>query len=76
MNRLGYIGFIIAAVFIMAAIFAPWIATHDVAAQDLGLRYVPPSAEHWFGTDGLGRDVFSRVVYGARISLEDRKSVV
>lgn len=76
MNRLGYIGLVIALVFILAAIFAPWIATHDVAAQDLSLRYVPPTAEHWFGTDGLGRDVFSRVVYGARISLEVGITVV
>ena len=76
MNRLGYIGFGIAVVFILAAIFAPWVATHDVTAQDLGLRYIAPNAEHWFGTDGLGRDVFSRVVYGARISLEVGITVV
>jgi peptide/nickel transport system permease protein len=76
MSRLAYIGLAIAAIFIIAALFAPWIATHDFAAQDLGLRYASPSAEHWFGTDGLGRDVFSRVVYGARISLEVGISVV
>jgi peptide/nickel transport system permease protein len=70
MNRLAYIGIAIAAVFILAAIFAPFIATHDVTAQDLAIRYAAPSADHWFGTDSLGRDVFSRVVYGARISLE------
>jgi peptide/nickel transport system permease protein len=70
MNRLAYIGILIAAVFILAAIFAPFIATHDVTAQNLAIRYAAPSAEHWFGTDALGRDVFSRVVFGARISLE------
>lgn len=70
MNRLTYIGIAIAAVFILTAIFAPFIATHDVTAQDLFLRYAAPSAEHFFGTDALGRDVFSRVVYGARISLQ------
>jgi peptide/nickel transport system permease protein len=76
MNRLGYIGIAVAALFILAAIFAPLIATHDVSAQNLALRYMSPSAEHWFGTDGLGRDVFSRVVFGARISLEVGITVV
>jgi len=76
MNRLSYIGIAIAAVFIMAAIFAPLIAPYDVTAQDLAMRYVGPSTEHWFGTDGLGRDVFSRVVFGARISLEVGITVV
>ena len=76
MSRLAYIGISIAVIFILAAIFAPLIATHDVTAQNLALRYMSPSAEHWFGTDGLGRDVFSRVVFGARISLEVGITVV
>jgi peptide/nickel transport system permease protein len=76
MSRLAYIGIAIAVVFILAAIFAPWIATHDVASQDLMMRYASPSADHWFGTDGLGRDVFSRVVFGARISLQVGITVV
>lgn len=70
MNRLTYIGIFIAVVLIIAAIFARFIATHDPIAQDLTMRYAAPSAQHWFGTDGIGRDVFSRLVYGARISLE------
>ncbi|MEZ5425430.1 MAG: ABC transporter permease [Pyrinomonadaceae bacterium] len=70
MNRLTYIGIFLATVFILTALFAPWIATHDVTAPDLLLRYASPSAQHWFGNDALGRDVFSRVVYGARISLQ------
>ena len=76
MNRLTYIGIGIAAVVIIVAIFAPFIATHDVTEQNLALRFGSPSVEHWFGTDALGRDVFSRVVYGARISLEVGLSVV
>ena len=70
MNRLTYIGIAIAVLFIAAAIFAPIIATHDVTAQNLAMRYAAPSAAHWFGTDALGRDVYSRVIYGARISLQ------
>lgn len=76
MNRLTYIGIVIAAIVIMTAIFAPAIATHDVTAQNLLSRYADPSAQHWFGTDALGRDVFSRVVYGARISLQVGVTVV
>ncbi len=76
MNRLGYIGFVIAGIFILAAIFAPWIATHDVITPNLDIRYMSPNAEYWFGTDGLGRDIFSRVVFGARISLEVGITVV
>ena len=48
----------------------PLIAPYDVTAQNLAIRYAAPSLQHWFGTDSLGRDVFSRVVFGARISLE------
>lgn len=69
MNRLFYIGISIAAVVILAAVLAPLLATHDVNAQNLALRFASPSAEHWFGTDALGRDVFSRILFGARISL-------
>lgn len=76
MNRLTYIGIGIAALFIVAAIFAPWIATHDVTLLNTDMRYLAPSGEHWFGTDALGRDVFSRVVFGARISLQVGITVV
>src|SRR6266480_889002 len=69
MNRLTIIGLIIVAILVIVAIFAPWIATHDVGATNLSIRYLPPSAAHWFGTDSTGRDIFSRVVFGARISL-------
>jgi peptide/nickel transport system permease protein len=69
MNRLAILGIAIVAVLVLVAIFAPWIATHDVGATNLSIRYLPPSTSHWFGTDSTGRDIFSRVVFGARISL-------
>jgi len=70
MNRLTIIGLVIVAVLVIVALFAPWIATYDVGATDLSMRYLGPSAAHWFGTDSTGRDIFSRVVFGARISLQ------
>ena len=70
MNRLTVVGLIIVAILVIVAILAPWIATHDVGATNLSLRYLPPSAQHFFGTDSTGRDLFSRVVFGARISLK------
>jgi peptide/nickel transport system permease protein len=70
MNRLTVVGLIIVGVLVVVAIFAPWIATHDVGATNLSLRYLPPSGEYFFGTDSTGRDIFSRVVFGSRISLE------
>jgi peptide/nickel transport system permease protein len=76
MNRLAVFGLIVVAILILVAIFAPWIATHDVGATNLPMRYLPPSREYWFGTDSTGRDIFSRVVYGARISLQVGITVV
>src|SRR5258705_9572108 len=70
MNRLTIIGLVIVSILVMVAILAPWIATHDVAATNLSIRYLPPSAQYLFGTDATGRDIFSRIVFGARISLE------
>ncbi|HEY2120033.1 MAG TPA: ABC transporter permease [Candidatus Acidoferrum sp.] len=66
---LAQIGFTIAFVLIFLAIFAPWIAPADPAAQNLAVRLQPPSQSHWMGTDELGRDILSRTIYGARISL-------
>jgi peptide/nickel transport system permease protein len=54
---------------VLVAIFAPWIATQDIATINLPMRHLSPSSQHIFGTDHLGRDVFSRVIFGARISL-------
>ena len=70
MNRLTYIGLFIVAILVIVAVFAQLIATHDVGATDLSIRYLPPSAQHYFGTDATGRDIFSRVVFGSRISLQ------
>jgi len=58
------------------ALFAPWLAPHDPAAQDLPQRLLPPSPAHWMGADQLGRDILSRVLYGARISMLVGASVV
>lgn len=63
------LGLVICTLWILVAIFAPLIATHSTTAQDLSIRYQPPSLSHFFGTDELGRDVFSRVMHGSRISL-------
>src|SRR3954454_2783549 len=70
MNRLTVIGVVIVVVLVFVALFAPWIATYDVGATDLSMRYLPPSLAHWFGTDSTGRDIFSRVVFCSRISLQ------
>lgn len=68
MQPLGIIGAAILAVIVVLAIAAPWILPFDPNAQDFG-RFLPPNGENWFGTDQLGRDIFSRVVHGARISM-------
>lgn len=68
-NRLALAGLIIIVFFILLAFIAPYIAPYDYKEQVLVDRLQAPSAEHWFGTDDLGRDVFSRVLHGARISL-------
>lgn len=69
MNRLAIFGLVVILLLVIVAVFAPWIAPQDIAATNTVMRYMPPSSEHWFGTDSTGRDVFARVVYGARISL-------
>jgi peptide/nickel transport system permease protein len=75
-NALGRWGLVVTALLLLAAVFAPWIAPRDPAAQDLPHRLASPSAAHWFGTDELGRDEFSRTVYGARVSMLVGVSVV
>ncbi|PWC25054.1 ABC transporter permease [Brenneria nigrifluens] len=68
-NPLTAIGSAIVLMLMLVAIFAPWIATHDPLAQDLANALQAPGAAHWFGSDEFGRDVFSRLVYGSRITL-------
>lgn len=75
-NRLAAAGLVLVLVFVMFALFAPWIAPQSPSAIDLPSRLQPPGAAHWFGTDELGRDIFSRVIYGARISMLVGSSVV
>jgi len=62
-------GLVIVLGFVAVGLFAPLVATHDPYASNLADVLLDPSQSHWFGTDELGRDVFSRVVYGARLSL-------
>src|ERR1039458_2652490 len=68
-NLLATAGLVMVAIFLLCALFAPWIAPQDPAQIDLPARLMAPSASHWFGTDELGRDILSRIIYGARISM-------
>jgi peptide/nickel transport system permease protein len=68
-HRLAVLGLIVITLLGLAAVLAPVVATHDPYAVDLLAASQPPSAAHWLGTDEVGRDVFSRLVYGARVSL-------
>jgi len=63
------VGLVIIAIYIVAAVFAPWLATHDPAAQDLMASLQGPSAAHWLGTDSYGQDLYSRLLYGAQLAL-------
>src|SRR5258708_30491993 len=75
-NVLAATGMVLVGVFVVFALFAPWIAPQDPSNIDLPSRLQPSSMGHWFGTDELGRDIFSRVIYGARISMLVGASVV
>jgi len=75
-NPLAALGVVLVIVLVIFAIFAPWIAPQDPAAINLPARLDPVSHAHWFGTDELGRDILSRVIYGTRISMLVGGSVV
>lgn len=68
-NPMAVAGLAIIVLLLLIAAFAPVIAPFDPIAQALDKRLMPPSATNWFGTDALGRDIFSRIVYGTRITL-------
>jgi len=68
-NPLALSGFIIIVTVLFIAIFAPWLSPYDPNYIDIHSILLPPSVSHFMGTDGLGRDVFSRMLYGSRISL-------
>lgn len=69
-NKLAFIGFIFFTVILLACIFAPLLTSYAPEAVDLSAMNRPPSAQHIFGTDKLGRDVFSRILYGGRVSIQ------
>jgi peptide/nickel transport system permease protein len=73
---LAAMGLALLLLFVVCAVFAPWLAPQDPAQLDLTGRLMSPSSAHWFGTDELGRDILSRTLYGARISLIVAVSVV
>ena len=75
-QRLVFVACLLLVVFLLCALLAPLLSPHDPAQLRLGARLLPPSAGHWFGTDELGRDVLSRTIYGARVSLTVAVAVV
>ena len=68
-NFMFKLGLFICLAWVLIALLAPLIAPHDPTLGDVALKYQPPSADYWFGTDELGRDVFSRLLYGSRVSI-------
>jgi peptide/nickel transport system permease protein len=69
-NRLALLGVMIVSTWLLTALLAPYIATHDPYEINIADRLNGPSGEHWLGTDSLGRDTFSRIVFGARTALQ------
>ena len=68
-NKLAMLGLVILSIMIIAALITPWLAPYSYETQDLDLGASPPSSQHLLGTDVLGRDLFTRILYGSRVSL-------
>lgn len=75
-HPLAAVGFLFLLAFVVMALFAPWLAPYSPYSLDLLHRLAPPCHAHWLGTDELGRDILSRIIYGARLSLTVAISVV
>jgi peptide/nickel transport system permease protein len=75
-SRPGRWGLALTLLLVILAVFAPWLAPCDPTAQNLAARLAAPSAAHWMGTDDLGRDILSRIIFGARVSMSVSISVV
>jgi peptide/nickel transport system permease protein len=75
-SSLGRWGFGLTLLLLIVALSAPWLAPYDPIAQNLPARLAAPSAAHWMGTDELGRDILSRIIYGTRVSMLVSVSVV
>ncbi|SFL89428.1 ABC transporter permease [Halanaerobium salsuginis] len=69
-NKLAFLGFIILFIFLVMAIFAPYLAPYDPFQMDPQAMLQPPGADHLFGTDQFGRDILSRIIFGSRISFK------
>lgn len=69
-NRGAAVGFILVLLIVMVALLAPWITPYSPDQMGAGSRLISPSGSHWFGTDEFGRDMFSRVVHGARLTIQ------
>ena len=68
-NPIAMAGFVIIATLVLVAAFAPFLTATDGVVQNLADRLEPPSAQHWFGTDQLGRDIYDRIIWGSQITL-------
>ena len=69
-DPLGMAGFVLVSIILLLTIFAPWLAPYDPLDVDVHNRLSSPSAAHWLGTDQLGRDILSRVLFGGQVALK------